>query len=88
MSKPDRFRSENRRAPGTGLDRPCRSRLSGRVSRTLKELFLHVRIVTDPNKLTQLKAEAARRKQIAGRSCKAVGYRSMPEVRLRARLKS
>lgn len=75
MSNPDRLRNENRCNPGTGRIRPCRSRLSGRVSRTLKEFFLHVRIVTDPNKLTQLKAEAARRKQIAGRSCKAVGYR-------------
>lgn len=75
MSNEDRFRNENRCDRGITLNRPCRSPLWRRVPLTLKELFPHVRVVTDPNKLAQWKAEAARRKQIAGRNCKAMGYR-------------
>jgi hypothetical protein len=75
MSNQDRFQSENRCDHGMGLNRPCRSPLLCRVPPGQKELFPHLRIVTDPNKLAQLKAEAARRKRIAGRNCKAVGYR-------------
>jgi hypothetical protein len=74
MSNGDRFRSD-RCDQGIGLNRPCRSPLLCRVPPTLKELFPHVRVVTDPTELAQLNAEVARRKHIAGRSCKAVGYR-------------
>ena len=74
MSNEDRFRSD-RCDQGTGPNRPCRSLLLPRFPLTLKELFPYVRIVTDPNELAQLNAEVARRKHIAGRNCKAVGYR-------------
>jgi hypothetical protein len=75
MRNEDRFRGKNRCDHEIGLSRPCRSPLLRRVPLTLKELFPRVRIVTDPKELAQLKAEAARRKHIAGRNCKAVGYR-------------
>jgi hypothetical protein len=53
----------------------CRSPLWRHAPLALKKLIPHVRILTDPKTLSLLKAEAARRKQIAGRSCKATGRR-------------
>jgi hypothetical protein len=85
MRDEDRYRTEHRGDPGITVKRLCRSPLPRRVPLTLKELFPHVRILTDPNKLALLKAEAARRKQIAGRSCKAKGHSQRIENRLGAR---
>jgi hypothetical protein len=78
MSNEDRSREERRRDDGMTLKRPCSSPLLHRGPLTLKELSPHIRIVTDPGKLALLKAEAARRKQIAGRNCKATGRRQTP----------
>ena len=75
MSNKDCPRTEHQPGHGITLKRPCRARLWHRVPLTLKELSPQVKIVTDPNKLAQLKAEASRRKEIAGRSCKAKGRR-------------
>ena len=75
MSKENCSRRKHRRNRGITLKRRCRSPRLGCVPLTLKDLFPHLRIVTDPDKLAQLKAEVARRKQIAGRNCKAAGYR-------------
>jgi hypothetical protein len=75
MSTEDRSRSERRCDDGITLKRLCRSPLLRRGPLALKELLPHLRVVTDPGKLALLKAEAARRKQIAGRNCKATGRR-------------
>lgn len=78
MSSKDRSRDVRRCDDGTVdegmiVERPCRSLLWRHTPLALKRLVPHVRIVTDPKTLSLLKAEAARRKQIAGRSCKAAG---------------
>lgn len=78
MSNEDRSRNERRCDDGITFKQLCRSPLLRRGPIALKELLPHVRIVTDPGKLALLKAEAARRKQIAGRNCKATGRRTTP----------
>jgi hypothetical protein len=59
-----RSRNKRRCDDGVILKRPCRSLL------LLMPHLPHMRVVTDPKRLTALKAEAARRKQIIGRNCK------------------
>jgi hypothetical protein len=61
--------------------RSCRSPLRRRVPFTLKDLLPRMRILTDPKMLVLLNAEAARRKQIAGRSCRVGGERRTLKVR-------
>jgi hypothetical protein len=75
MSRENRSRNEHRCHDGTASKRPCRSPLFPSKPLLLKELVPHMRIVTDPKRLALLKAEAARRKQIAGRNCKVTGRR-------------
>ena len=76
MSNNDRSRDVRRCDEvddGMIVERPRRSPLWRHASLALNRVVPHVRIVTDPKTLSLLKAEAARRKQIAGRSCKAAG---------------
>ena len=78
MSNKDRSRDVHRCDEvdnGMIVERPCRSPLWHHAPLALNRLVPHVRIVTDPKTLSLLKAEAARRKQIAGRNCKATGRR-------------
>jgi hypothetical protein len=75
MSRENRSRNEHRCDDGLTLNRPCRSPLLRSGPLPLKELVPHMKIVTDPKRLALLKAEAARRKQIAGRNCQVTGRR-------------
>ena len=75
MGREPRFQNERRGDGGIMLKRPCRSPLLRSGPLPLKELVPHMRILTDPKRLALLKAEAARRKQIAGRGCKVTGCR-------------
>jgi hypothetical protein len=77
MSNDDRSRNE-RPCDGITLKPPCRRSLLRSGPPAPKELLPQVRIVTDPSKLALLKAEAARRRQIAGPNCKVTGRRPTP----------
>jgi hypothetical protein len=78
MSNDDRSRIERPCDDGITLKPPCRRPLLRSGPPTPKELLPEVRIVTDPSRLALLKAEAARRKQIAGPNCRVTGRRPSP----------